>query len=45
MNTPGIDGTSQISVEEVESLLDFEDFFEGDVGGDVVVWIEAHISC
>jgi hypothetical protein len=30
--TLGVDGSSQISVEEVEGLLDFQDLFDGDVG-------------
>ena len=40
--TSGVDGSSQISVEEVEGLLDFLNLAQGHVGRDVIVRIEAH---
>ena len=44
MCTSGVDGTSEISIEKIKGFLDFQDFLEGDIGGDEIVWIEGHDS-
>jgi len=43
--TSWVNSTSEISIKQVESFFDFQNFLLGDIGRNVLGWIEAHLSC
>jgi hypothetical protein len=41
-STSRIDGSSEITIEQIEGLLDLEDLLKSDIGGDEIVGVEGH---